>query len=95
MKFYSHFAKRQRNPIGIKVKMRQARVIWEMAFNVFSENCNVLELGPGDGYIANIAGKSGCQYLGIEPSKEIAEKLLTKGYTIKNAFAPPLAARSR
>ena len=55
MKFYSHFAKRQRNPIGVKIKMRQARIISQMALNAFSGNCNILELGPGDGYIANIA----------------------------------------
>ena len=90
MKFYSHFAKRQRNPIGVQIKMRQARIISEMVLNVFSENCNILELGPGDGYIANIAAESGYQYLGIEASKEVAEKLVRKGYPIKRAFVPPL-----
>jgi 2-polyprenyl-3-methyl-5-hydroxy-6-metoxy-1,4-benzoquinol methylase len=90
MKFYSHFAERQRNPIGVKIKMRQARIISQMAFNTVSENCHILELGPGDGYIANIAAESGCQYLGIEASKEVAEKLIGQGHPIKRAFIPPL-----
>ena len=90
MKFYSHFADRQRNPIGVKIKKRQARIISQIVLNTFSENCNILELGPGDGYIANIATESGYQYLGIEASKEVAEKLIRKGYPIKRALIPPL-----
>jgi hypothetical protein len=90
MRFYSHFAGRQRNAIGVKIKMRQARIISQMAFNTVSENCHILELGPGDGYIANISTESGCRYLGIEASKEVAEKLTGEGYPIKRAFIPPL-----
>ena len=90
MKLYSHFAKRQRNHIGIKIKIRQARIISQMALNGFSGNCSILELGPGDGYIANIAAESGHQYLGIDASKEVTEKLVRKGYQIKRAFIPPL-----
>jgi len=61
-----------------------------MALNPLLENCHVLELGPGDGYIANIVEKIGCQYLGIEASKEVAEKLIKKGYSINRTFVPPL-----
>ena len=61
-----------------------------MALNTLSGTCHILELGPGDGYIANIAKESGYQYLGIDASNEVAEKLVGKGHSIKRALIPSL-----
>jgi 2-polyprenyl-3-methyl-5-hydroxy-6-metoxy-1,4-benzoquinol methylase len=61
-----------------------------MVLNTSTGTCHILELGPGDGYIANIATESGCQYLGIDASKEVAENLAGKGYSIIRALVPSL-----
>ncbi len=91
MAFYDHYATRPRNNLGLKAKLYQARKIFELAFEgTDSKSATVLELGPGDGYIASLSARNNCKYLGIEASEAVAAKLSKQGHNIIHSFVPPL-----
>ena len=50
----------------------------------------VLEIGPGDGYIADIARAQGLDYIAVEGSDAVAEKLRQDGVQVLRAYVPPL-----
>lgn len=90
MGFYDHFANRQRNRLGVAIKLRQARKLFEIGQQLAADVRKILELGPGDGYIARLASKSNCEYLGIEASPAVAHKLNADGCHIIQTFVPPM-----
>lgn len=91
MAFYEHYASRSRIGLGVKTKLYQARRIFSLAFE-FSEKHlkTVLEIGPGDGYIADLSVQNNCTYLGLEGSNSVARSLSAGGHNIKECFVPPL-----
>jgi SAM-dependent methyltransferase len=50
----------------------------------------ILEIGPGDGYIADLAAARHHQYFAIEASETIAASLRNRGYRVHQGFVPPL-----
>ena len=90
MSFYDHFANRKRNKYGQKIKISFAEKIFNLSKDSLSELNRVLELGPGDGYIAHLSKKNNCNYLGLEGSRSVSSKLLSEGYDIIQTFVPPL-----
>jgi hypothetical protein len=90
MSFYEHYAKRERNRIGRAIKGAQARRIFRLALDGMGHVDHVLEIGPGDGYVAELARRAKIEYLGIEGSPKIAEKLRTSGYVVINSLVPPM-----
>jgi len=89
MSFYNHFNTRDRSKIGEKIKLSFANKIFSLIINHSKIN-NIIDLGPGDGYIAKFAKSMNIKYLGIEESSEIALKLKSNGYEIIDAKIPPL-----
>ena len=90
MSFYDHFAKRKRNKLGLYIKRLQARKLFDLVFHNLHEKSKILEIGPGDGYIAELTRQSKMEYLGIEASSAVAEKLELAGYNIRRQQVPPI-----
>jgi len=91
MGFYDHYAARRRNKLGERVKRYQARRIFDLGTMCSPrENPIILEIGPGDGYIAELASDKGCSYLAVEGSSAVARSMEAKGYRVINAMVPPL-----
>lgn len=91
MGFYDHYAGRSRISLGVKTKLYQAQKIFFLAFEAANKKPeSVLEIGPGDGYLANLSAKNECSYLGLEGSKSVATSLSAAGHNIVESFVPPL-----
>ena len=90
MSFYEHFAHRRRNAFGHFVKQAFARKIFRM---IGDHPGRMLELGPGDGYLAQIAQERGFDYTALDGSPGVVESLKQKGFgNIRQAIVPPLPA---
>lgn len=91
MGFYEHYASRPRIALGVKTKLYQAKKIFFLAFEAATNRPKtILEIGPGDGYVAKLAVQNNCSYLGLEGSKPVAASLSDSGYNIVECFVPPL-----
>lgn len=90
MSFYEHFFKRERNPAGVRLKKNFASKVMKLADRHCSSINAVLEIGPGDGYIAELSREAGYKYLGLEASTELSDMLKTRGFEIIQQFVPPL-----
>jgi SAM-dependent methyltransferase len=92
MPYYDHYTTRPRNSLGVRVKLWQARQMFALGVpKVEGRQATVLEIGPGDGYIAEIASAQD-DYYAVEASVTIAESLRRRGYRVHQAFVPPLPA---
>ena len=91
MTFYNLFASRSRNRTGMWTKRLQARTIFQLGTSGMDDRkLSVLELGPGDGYIAELARARGDQYVAVEGSEAVARKLSQAGVAVIRSFVPPL-----
>lgn len=91
MSFYKHYAGRPRNPFGVRIKTHQALVMLNTAERyAVHKITSVLEIGPGDGYIADHYSESGIAYQAIERSAEVVKRLESKGIKITQASCPPI-----
>lgn len=91
MSFYKHYAGRPRNPLGVRIKLHQAKVMVNRA-NKYAEKQiqSVFEIGPGDGYMADHYTKSGVSYSALERSAEVVNRLETQGIDITQSTCPPI-----
>lgn len=88
---YDNYANRGRIGVGVAVKKRQAAKIFEYGLTHSRDTPGrVMEIGPGDGYIADISLTTGLDYLAIEGSEGIAEKLRHAGHKVLHGYVPPL-----
>lgn len=91
MGFYEHYANRSRNSLGIKIKKKQATKIFHLGLpGNNTQDISVLELGPGDGYIAHLSVENNFKYVAVEASEPVVKKLSSEGYNIIQSFVPPL-----
>jgi SAM-dependent methyltransferase len=89
MPFYDHYAYRERNKYGEWIKKSFAKKL----FNTVTNNqsyLKILELGPGDGYIAELSKENKCDFVGAEGSPLIVYRLKEKGINIVQSLFPPL-----
>lgn len=91
MSFYKHYAGRARNPLGVRIKKHQAKIMLTRAAS-YAENTikSVLEIGPGDGYIAQHYAQAGTIYQALERSEEVVERLKSQGINIIQSACPPI-----
>jgi hypothetical protein len=88
---YDGYAARGRIGAGVAIKRRQASKIFD--FGLASSRgvqAGVVEIGPGDGYIAELSKAGGLEYVGIEGSAAVAEKLQLLGHEVLRGYVPPL-----
>jgi SAM-dependent methyltransferase len=91
MSYYDHYTSRHRNQLGVRAKLYQAKRIFELGVSAGSESpLSILEIGPGDGYIAELARDGRHEYFAIEASATIAESLRNRGFRVHQGFVPPL-----
>lgn len=92
MGYYDHYVSRPRNATGVRAKLAQARKIFALGASPESTPGprTILEIGPGDGYIADLAVADHCEYYAVEASATIAEALRARGFRVHQGFVPPL-----
>lgn len=62
---------------------------------VKSQNTSILEIGPGKGYFAESAIKSGFDYMGLEVNKRMTSLFQKKGINVKNREVPPFGVGNK
>lgn len=91
MAIYDGYAVRGRIGAGVAIKQRQASIIFELGLRFSNAPAGaVLEIGPGDGHISDLSRSAGLEYLAIEGSQAIANRLAAKGYKVVRSYVPPL-----
>src|SRR5262249_49539297 len=91
MSFYERFASRSRNRIGLWTKRFQARTIFRLGTaESDGRQLAVLELGPGDGYIAELCQAAGHDYLAVDGSAAVVRNLTERGVRVVQAVVAPL-----
>lgn len=96
MAVYDTYANRNRIGAGVAIKQRQATTIFESGiFSTINIPGGILEIGPGDGYIAFLAKSAELPYTAIEGNDAVAEKLRVSGFDVVSGYVPPLPAGLR
>jgi hypothetical protein len=91
MAIYDQYTSRDRFKVGVKIKIHQARKIYALGIkHLEGTPKHVLEVGPGDGYIAGFTRAAGLLYTGVEGSDSVASRLQGEGYSIVRSYVPPL-----
>lgn len=91
MAVYDSYAGRHRIRAGELVKARQNRTIFQLGqSHCLASARRVLDIGPGDGEIARLAGSAGAAYVGVEGSQVLAETLRARGLEVHDGYVPPL-----
>ena len=86
--FYDHFHQDKPTGAGNWISKAFAGKIFNYA-GIESGHC-VLETGPGRGVFADACLKAGAEYYAVEPNRQMAESLETRGAKVVCAMAPPL-----
>ena len=86
--FYDHFHQDKPTGAGNWISKAFAGKIFKYA-GIESGHC-VLETGPGRGVFADACLKAGAEYYAVEPNRQMAESLETRGAKVVCAMAPPL-----
>jgi len=93
MAVYDAYASRGRIGAGVSIKRRQAETIFSCGLNCSKGvSGGILEIGPGDGYIAELSNSAALDYAAIEGSEAVAEKLESKGFQVFRGYVPPIPA---
>lgn len=91
MGLYDEYAARDRVRVGIAIKKHQAKRIFEIGMQASrAPTTSILEIGPGDGYIAELSRASRQQYAAVEGNGRIAEQLTNAGFEVYQSYVPPL-----
>lgn len=94
MAIYDGYAVRGRIGAGVAIKQRQAETIFNLGLSCArSPTGGVLEIGPGDGYIAELSRSATLDYSAIEGSDAVADGLESKGFNVLRGYVPPMPAR--
>lgn len=90
MAFYRTFSEKRLTSFGgaRRGKIEQAR--FAMVRSQVEPPADFLEVGPGQGAIAELARTAGYRYRAVEPSPMLAEALRGRGFDVDQAFTPPL-----
>lgn len=93
MSIYEGYAVRERIGAGVAIKRRQAQAIFELGLK-FSRGAagGVVEIGPGDGYVAELARSANLDYCAVEGSEAVANAIERKGFRVVRGYVPPLPA---
>ena len=91
MAIYDAYAVRSRVKIGVAIKQHQAKRIFELGLRCSAvASKRILEIGPGDGYVAALSRAAGLAYTAIEGSAAVADKLSGIGLDVRQSYVPPL-----
>jgi SAM-dependent methyltransferase len=89
MAFYRTFAEKKLTRLGGSRRGRIERARFHLATRSLRDGADVLEIGPGQGGIADLAHEAGYRYQAVEPSPQLALELQARGVAVHQAFTPP------
>ena len=90
--FYRWFSERRLTAYGTARRGRIEQSRLALLSRHSAPPGDLLEIGPGEGSLAQRAAASGWSYRAIEASPVLAEALRAKGFAVTEAWAPPIAA---
>ena len=94
MGIYDGYAMRARVGAGVAIKRHQAKSIFFRAMRCLAAPSvgGVFEIGPGDGYIAELTQAEGLAYTAIEGSSGVADSMRARGFDVLGGYVPPMPA---
>lgn len=87
MAVYDGFAGRHRIGAGVAIRQRQASTIFNVGLWLVAAGA-VPEIGPGDGYVAELSRAAGIEYAAIEGSDALANGLEARGFKVMQDWLP-------
>lgn len=90
MAFYRTFSEKKLTGYGGARRGRIEQARFSMARAIIPAPADFLEIGPGQGAIAELAREAGYRYQAVEPSPLLAEDLRGRGFNVQQAFTPPM-----
>lgn len=90
MAFYRTFSEKKLTGAGAARRSRIEQARFEMVSSVTKAPADFLEVGPGQGAIADLAREAGYRYRAVEPSPFLCEQLRARGVEVTEAFTPPI-----
>ena len=90
MAFYRTFSEKQLTAQGAARRSRIEQARFAMATQGLSRTLDMLEVGPGQGAIADLAREAGHRYRAVEPSPVLCRHLRGRGIEVTEAFTPPI-----
>ena len=91
--FYDHYSKDKHTRFGGWLAAGVTKNIFDFA--QISQECSVLEIGPGRGAFADICLNKGIDYWAIEPNEQMADNLQKRGINVKRNVVPPVPEMGR
>jgi SAM-dependent methyltransferase len=90
MAFYRTFSEKKLTTAGAARRSRIEQARFDMVAAVTPAPADFLEVGPGQGAIADLAREHGYRYRAVEPSPFLCEQLRARGVEVTEAFTPPI-----
>jgi len=90
MAFYRTFSEKELTRFGGARRGRIEQARFDMATRTTPPPGDFLEVGPGQGAIADLAVHAGYRYRAVEPSPQLAAALSGRGLDVVEAFTPPI-----
>lgn len=90
MAFYRTFSEKELTRFGGARRGRIEQARFALATRGAPPPGDFLEVGPGQGAIADLAVHAGYRYRAVEPSPQLAEALNKRGLDVVEAFTPPI-----
>jgi SAM-dependent methyltransferase len=89
MAFYRTFSEKKLTRYGGARRGRIEQTRFALASAAMPSPADFLEIGPGQGAVADMAVEAGYRYQAIEPSPFLVEALRGRGIAVQQAFTPP------
>ena len=90
MPFYRTFSEKKLTTAGAARRSRIEQARFDMVAAVAPAPADFLEVGPGQGAIAELARERGYRYRAVEPSPFLCEQLRSRGFEVTESFTPPI-----
>ncbi|MCP4614623.1 MAG: class I SAM-dependent methyltransferase [Planctomycetes bacterium] len=91
--FYDHYSQDKHTRFGGWLAASVTKNIFDFA--QISQQCGVLEIGPGRGAFADLCIDKGIDYRAIEPNEQMADNLQKRGINVIRNVVPPLPEMGR
>jgi SAM-dependent methyltransferase len=92
MAFYRTFSEKQLTGAGAARRGKIELARFGMVSTLVKAPADFLEVGPGQGAIADLAREAGYRYTAVEPSTILCDQLRARGIDVTEAFTPPIPA---
>jgi SAM-dependent methyltransferase len=90
MAFYRTFSEKELTKMGGARRSRIEQARFGLATRLAPPPGDFVEVGPGQGAIADLAVHAGYRYRAIEPSPQLAAALAARGLDVIETFTPPI-----